>query len=668
MSRVLDTLRAPIQLGPIRVPGRVVSTSHQTSLVADHLPTDDLVAYHEARAAGGVAAVFLEATAVHPTGLLTPHTIGGYAPQIADRYRRLTDAVGAHGTRAFVQLFHGGREQFGSAPRPPAVAPSAIPSARFKSEPRALTLAELDEIIAGYATAARLARDGGLHGIELSFSHGYLVAEFFAPRANRRADGYGGTPAARLRFAREVIAAAREGAGPGLAVGIRLSADELGDGLLGPEACAEIGAQLCAGGQVDFVSLVLGHSATYGASTWIAPPPPVPVTAIADHITLIRAAVAPIPVIAATRVVDLDAAAALVSGGAADLVGMTRALIADPELLRKAADGGEPAIECIGCNQGCIGHYHQGVAIACAVNPRTGRERRVPATAPREPERRTLVVGGGPAGVAAAIEAGRRGHRVVLHERREVLGGQLALAGRAPAHREVYRRWESTVRAQLAFHGVEVRLGSALTGPPAGAEFDAIVVATGARPYLPPLPAATAAPAAPATTDGPPAVIDAWTAIAAPETVAGPVLVADWGGEWSGLDAAERLRGAGLEVTLACAATHPGETLHQYQRNLYLARLDASGVAIVHHAELALEGDELHLRHVFSGRSFPLPRCATLVIAHGRVPDDGCWAAFEPLAGAVRAGDVLSPRSIEEAVLEGTEAVAGAPTGAVAPG
>jgi hypothetical protein len=136
------------------------------------------------------------------------------------------------------------------------------------------------------------------------------------------------------------------------------------------------------------------------------------------------------------------------------------------------------------------------------------------------------------------------------------------------------------------------------------------------------------------------------------------VLVADWGGGWDGLDAAEQLAGAGLEVTLACAAPVPGETLHQYQRNLYLARLDRAAVAIVHHSELAVDGDELMLRHVFSLRSDPLPQTtATVVLAQGRVPADDLWSELEQHPGAVRAGDVLGPRTLEEAVLEGTLAV-----------
>src|SRR4051795_6576532 len=220
-------LLAPVALGPAQLRNRVVSTAHQTGLVHDHLPTDDLVAYHAARARGGVGAVFVEATAVHESGLLTAHTLGGYLPAIAPAYRRLGDAVREQGARLFVQLLHSGREQIADAPLPPAIAPSAVPTSRFHAEPRALTQSEIDDLVAGYATAARLAREGGIDGIEVSMAHGYLAAQFFAPSTNTRDDAYGGDLEARLRFAREVLAAVRDAAGDDVAVGVRLAADEI---------------------------------------------------------------------------------------------------------------------------------------------------------------------------------------------------------------------------------------------------------------------------------------------------------------------------------------------------------------------------------------------------------------------------------------------------------
>jgi pyruvate/2-oxoglutarate dehydrogenase complex dihydrolipoamide dehydrogenase (E3) component len=201
-----------------------------------------------------------------------------------------------------------------------------------------------------------------------------------------------------------------------------------------------------------------------------------------------------------------------------------------------------------------------------------------------------------------------------------------------------------------------LRLGEDVTADAlAGGEpHDVIVLATGARPFVPDW-HGTARDADPFVADrvGAPATIDAWSAIANPAAVAGPVLVADWGGGWEGLDAAEVLAEQGLGVTLACAAPCPGETLHQYQRNLYLARFDERGIAIRHHTEVTAAG----LRHLFSGRTEPLPSVATIVFAQGRVPEDTLWAALESVPGGVRAGDVLGPRSAEEATLEGVTAL-----------
>ena len=638
----LTHLLTPVQVGPVTLRNRVVSTSHQTSLVHDHLPTDELVAYHRARARGGVGAVFLEATAVHHTGLLTAHTIGGFDPEIVPAYRRLGEAVRADGARLFVQLFHGGREQISSAPRAPAVAPSAIPSLRFKSEPRALTAGEIAELVEGYAATARFAAEGGVDGVEISIAHGYLPAQFLSPQSNRRGDGYNGALEARLRFPLEVLAAVRAAADR-MAVGARLSADELTPGGLGVAEAIEIARRLTESGLVDFISLALGHSAFPAASTWIAPPPPVPANAIADPAAAIRAAVPDAIVLATTRVVDLAAAERLVAEGAADLVGMTRALIADPELIAKSASGrAAEVIDCIGCNQSCIGHYHAGVPIGCAVNPRTGREQRFSAGDRPVPGRRVLVLGAGPAGAAAALETADAGDRVTLVERSHDIGGQLRLAGLAPAHTELWERYRRSTARRLQAAGVDLQLGVDAADADL-AEADLIVLATGARPYMPP------------RTPG--GAVQAWAAIRDPEAVTGPVLVADWGGGWDGLDAAERLHAAGRQVRLACAAPVPGETLHQYQRNLYLQRLDDAGIEILHHVELVLDGGAPALRHVFSERTIPLGEPATLVIAQGRVPDDDLWGSLESDPRAVRAGDVLGPRTIEEAVLEGVRAV-----------
>ena len=217
---MLEHLFSPLRLGPVELQNRIVSTAHQTTLVRDHLPTDDFVAYHEARARGGAGLIVLEATAVDQPGVLTGHTLAGFREEIVPGLARVAGAVQPHDTRLFLQLLHGGRERIASPPRPPALAPSAVPSLRFHVEPRELSADEIAGVVEGYGRAAANVAAAGLDGIEVSGAHNYLVAQFFTPELNRREDEW----AEPSRFLLAVLAAVRAAA-PGLAVGVRLSAD-----------------------------------------------------------------------------------------------------------------------------------------------------------------------------------------------------------------------------------------------------------------------------------------------------------------------------------------------------------------------------------------------------------------------------------------------------------
>src|ERR1700728_2027321 len=187
----LPNLLSSLSLGPVTVRNRIVSSSHQTTLVHEHLPTDEFVAYQAARAAGETGLIVMEAVAVAPSGLLTAHTLAGYLEPIVDGYRRGGAAGAERRGCLFVQLFHGGREQIASAPRAPAVSSSALPSARFHTEPRALRADEIVELVASYGRCATLAAAAGLDGIEVTAAHGYLGEQFFRPEYNLRSDRYG---------------------------------------------------------------------------------------------------------------------------------------------------------------------------------------------------------------------------------------------------------------------------------------------------------------------------------------------------------------------------------------------------------------------------------------------------------------------------------------------
>ena len=237
--------------------------------------------------------------------------------------------------------------------------------------------------------------------------------------------------------------------------------------------------------RVDYVHVALGDSSTYLGSTGIVPPPPTVENAIAQWTEPFRGGP---PLVATSRIVDPEEADRLIAEGRADAVGMTRALITDPDLPNKARDG-KPGdvIRCIACNA-CIAHYHAATPIACAQNPRTGRELTLPRPEPAERGLRVVVVGGGPAGVAAAVEAGESGHEVVLLERHGTLGGQVALAGAARGHAELARSWRRNAELLLGQAGVDVRLETeADADTVADLDPEAVVVATGARPFSPAL-------------------------------------------------------------------------------------------------------------------------------------------------------------------------------------
>jgi 2,4-dienoyl-CoA reductase-like NADH-dependent reductase (Old Yellow Enzyme family)/thioredoxin reductase len=622
-------LLSPLRLGPAELQNRIVSTAHQTTLIRDHLPTGDFVAYHEARAAGGAGLIVLEAAAVHPSGLLTGKTLGIFDEVVVPALAQVADAVHAHGTRLFVQLFHGGREQIMSPPRQPAVAPSAVPTPRFHVEPRALEPHEIEEIVVGYGKGASIAAAAGLDGVEISAAHNYLIAEFFSPEANRRTDEW----ADGRHFLDAVLRSVRDAA-PGLAVGVRVSSDA---------AVADAIVEHVTG-RADYVSLALGDASTLGGAAWIVPPPPVPHNAIADFADRHRP---PLPRIVTSRIVEPAEAEALIASGRGDAVGMTRALIVDAEMPLKLRDRNEhELLRCIGCNV-CIAHYHAGTPIACAQNPRTGRERHLgPPQRAAEPAR-VVVVGAGPAGLAAAREAALREHEVVLFEREDEIGGQVRLMRDAPGQEEIaetlLRNYDETLRCP----SVRLRLGTPadIDGIKALSP-DLVVVATGAEPYRAPIPHDGIEP------------LDSWDVLrgARPR---GRVLVADWGGDPTGLDCAELLAGAGCDVTLAVAATAVGESLHSYRRALYLARLYRAGVVIRHHLRLVEVGPEGGLfANLFAGDVRDLIAAEHVVLAQGRVPAPSPGGELRELGFDVRrAGDCASPRSLEEAILEGTMAV-----------
>lgn len=640
-------LFSPLVIRGATLPNRIVSSGHDTVMVHDGRVTDQLVAYQEARAAGGAGLIIIQVAGVHATAHYTAHNLMAHDDTCIPGYRALAEAIKPHGTVLFGQLFHPGREIMESddGTAPVALAPSAVPNERFRVMPRPLRLAEIEELVDSYgAAAARLVR-AGLDGVELVASQGYLPAQFLNPATNLRDDAYGGDETRRLRFVRDVLAACRAGAGPAAVVGMRISLDEREPSGLPADAAADAAAALAADGLLDYVNVTTGSSATLGGSDHIVPEMSIANGYMAGAAGRLRARLG-IPVIVAGRINQPQDAERVLAAGDADACVMTRALIADPEMPRRAAEGRLDDIRaCIACNQACIGHFHAGYPISCIQRPETGRERRYGIRVRAASPKSVLVVGAGPAGMKAAAVAAERGHRVHLVEASGRPGGQVLLAQRLPGRDEfggaADNLYREVVRAEVkvSFH---CHVDATFVD---GEAPDAVIVATGARPHRPPLEIL-----------GEPWVAEAWDVIADPDQAPrGRIVVIDWRGDWIGVGVARLLAAAGRQVTLAARGYHAADRLQQYVRDAQLAALHRAGVAVEPLVRpYGVDDDTVYLQHVLTDEPVLVEGVAGVVLACGHQAEsellDELGGGDAPVLGI---GDCLSPRSVEEAVLEG---------------
>src|SRR6185437_9793971 len=425
-------LFSPLQLRNVWIANRILSTGHDTDLGRHGLPGDELVAYQRARAKGGAGLIIVQVVGVHETARYTAEVLMGTSDDCIPHFRRLFDAIRAEGTRAFVQLFHPGRELLGrrNGVAQAAYSASWSPSERFRIVPRALALDEVAEIIDGYGATARRMAEAGADGVEIVASHGYLPAQFLSATVNRREDEYGGSFENRLRFMRDITSAVRRQAPAELILGTRISADEYDPaGFANEEALA-----ICVAlrDDFDYFNVIAGTSASASGAVHIAPPMTVKNAYLAPFARQLKKAIGK-AVFVAGRINQPQDAEQIIAQGAADMCGMTRAMICDPTMPAKARAGRTDDIRaCIACNQACIGHAQLGLSISCIQYPESGREL-VFGTRPATNRPRTvMVVGGGPAGMKAAAVAAEIGHRVTLFEASKRLGGQANLAQLLP--------------------------------------------------------------------------------------------------------------------------------------------------------------------------------------------------------------------------------------------
>ena len=633
----------PLELRGKRLKNRIMSSGHDTSMPIDNRVNAQLIAYHRARAEGGVGLIVLQVAGVHDSARYTSHVLMATDDSCIDGYRELVETCHAHGTMVLSQIFHPGREIMESADGLLAVAYSAsgVPNERFRVMPRALDQAMIDEIVAGYASAARRLHEAGIDGVEVVASHGYLPAQFLNPRVNRRTDDYNGSLEHRLKFLREIIEAVRAATDEQFIIGLRISADERdAEGLTENESLEAVQHLQT---QLDYVHIVAGTSASLGGAIHIVPPMAIAAAYLANEAATFKASLS-IPLFVTGRINQPQEAELILARGQADVCGMTRALICDPLMPAKTLEGrAEDVRACIACNQACIGHFHKGLPISCIQHPETGRELVFGELQQAVKPKRIMVVGGGPAGMKAAAVAAQRGHAVTLYEASGQLGGQVLLAQLLPRRSE-FGGASTNLQREMELAGVRVvrhtRVDRALVEQE---QPDHVIIATGAEPYWPAF-----------ERGGELQVVDAWQVLREQVTLGRSVVVVDWRCDWIGPGIAERLVRAGHQVQLAVNGTHCGENLPLYVRDQMAGELHRLGIPIIPYARLyGCDDTTVYLQHTASGEPMLLENIDTLVLCQGHQPVDTLGAELQGLVPFDRIGDCLAPRTAEEAIYEG---------------
>jgi len=642
VSAQFPNLFSEIRVGPVTVSNRIVSTGHHTYLAHEH-PSKELIAYHEARARGGVGLIVTEIIAIHHTAMFSGQLLMALNEECVPSYRALADSVHAYGSKLFGQLFHPGRELVSSTTGliPPAYAPSAVPNERFHIMPQPMPEDLIREVVLGYAGAAGYLAEAGYDGVEIVASQGYLPSQFLNPSVNLRDDAYGGDYERRLTFLREIIQAIRNTV-PSLALGIRISGDEMDDQGLSSELVSQVCSSLA--NDLDYFSVVAGTSASLGGSVHVVPPMGLGSGYIASNAETIRK-VTNKPVIVTGRINQPQTAESILINGQADLCGMTRALIADPDMPNKAITGQlEDIRACIACNQSCIGRAHKGLGISCIQNPTSGRETTHADLTPIDRSRNVVVIGGGPGGMKAAVIAAERGHHVTLYESAPNLGGQILLAQKLPG-REEFGGLITNFERELNLAGVHVTTGTLITANTIGAlNPDIVVLATGATPYIPAF-------------DGRDQthIVTAWQVLNDEVKLGSSVVIADWRADWVGVGLAERIALSGSAVTLCTNAASAGETLQLYTRNHYLGRLHKLGVTIRTHARFyGVDGDTVYFQDTLTQHPIVIDDADSVVLSLGHsVVNELSRQLTETSYSVVSIGDCVTPRTVEEAVYEG---------------
>jgi 2,4-dienoyl-CoA reductase-like NADH-dependent reductase (Old Yellow Enzyme family)/thioredoxin reductase len=626
-------LFSPIKVGTVTVPNRIVMTGAQHRLSGDRL-----LHYFVARAEGGVGLI-----------ISSPHNVLATTEAMIPDLKKISDAVHQYPTKIFAQLFHHGARWWARARGGRALAPSAVKARRpfwpgGQNVPHEMDEDDIRQAVKAYGTTALVMKQAGYDGIEIMAAWGFLQSEFLSPVMNMRTDEYGGSLENRMQFLLQCIDTIRENVGPDFPLGVRFNGDEFvervwwtkehGNTL---DEAKEIARILEATGKLDYL---FACADAYGAGH--VPPMSFPLGAF-TYIAAGIKEVVELPVVTVGRVNDPMLAETILVNNQADLVGMTRAVICDPEMPNKAREGRlEEIRHCIACNEGCVGPSFMALPITCTLNYETGREQMGPIP-PAETKKTVMVIGGGAAGLEAARVAALRGHEVSLYEKNDVLARELDIAAKAP-RRQDFAEAKRYFTYQMKLLNVEVHLGVTVTPEMVMEQKpDAVVVATGGTPFIPEIAGAH---------NG--SVVETRQVLLEEVEVGQNVLIVDCQNHMYALDVADFLAEKGKKVELITESAFAGSEADIFTVQMgYFSALSKRVVVTPLTGIKEIRGKTVVVVDVITNAERQIEGIDTVVVCTDEKPNDALYRSLKgKVKGLYLVGQALAPRRLLDSIAD----------------
>lgn len=618
-----DPLLQPYQLKHLTLRNRIIVTSHEPAYPEDGMPKEKYRAYTVERAKGGVALTMTAGSAaVSRDSPPVFNNLLAYKDEIVPWIREMTDAVHEDGAAIMIQLTHlGRRTRWDKGDWLPVVAPSHHREASHRAFPKKLEDWDIERIIKDFADAAERMKAGGMDGVELE-AYGHLIDQFTSPLTNELEGPYGGSLDNRLRFCFDVFKAIRQRVGNDFILGVRYTADECLPGGTGKAEGIEISKRLRDSGLIDYLNVIRGHIDTDAGLTDVIPIQGMANSPHLDFAGEIRAATN-FPTFHAAKIPDVATARHAIASGKVDMIGMTRAHMTDPHIVRKIIEKREEDIRpCVGANY-CLDRIYQGGAAYCIHNPATGREQTMPhIVAKADARKKVVIVGAGPAGLEAARVAGERGHQVVVFEAANNPGGQIRLTARSERRKEMISIIDWRI-SQCEKYDVTFRFNTCAEADTIEAENpDVVIIATGGLPHTEVL------------ARGNELVISSWDIISGDVKPGTNVLIFDDAGDHAGLQAAEFLAKAGAKVEImtpdrSFAPEVMAMNLVPYMRSLQ--KHDVTFTVTYRLEAVEKSGNQL-VAHVGSdyGGIAKQSSFDQIVVNHGTIPLDELYFELKP--------------------------------------